>query len=93
MNSGRHDDGGIPRMRQRRAMPPGIASREEDWRGANHAKGEKLRRNDLQRRAGARGLELRYTDYGYSLIDAGRHRIEDRSDMTLDEIESWLNRG
>jgi len=62
-------------------------------RGANLAKVEKLRRNRLRRRAGARGLELRHSDYGYSLIDAGRNRIEDRSDMTLDEIESWLERG
>ena len=93
MNTGRHDDGGIPRLHQRLVMPPGAASREENWRGANVAKGEKLRRNDLQRRAGARGLKLRSTDYGYALIDAGRRSIDDRNDMTLDEIESVLDRG
>jgi hypothetical protein len=88
----RRDEGGIPRMR--RALPPmpRSAAAEEDWRGANEAKHEKLRRNRLQRRAGARGLELRHSAYGYALIDSGRARIDERSDMSLDEIESWLER-
>jgi hypothetical protein len=72
--------------------PPGGASNEEDWRGAEVAKDEKLRRNRLGRRAGARGFELRHSAYGYSLIDAKRNRIDDRDDLTLDEIESLLER-
>lgn len=90
MTSGR-DDGGIPRGQKRVVVPRGTPS-TEDWRGANQAKADKLRRKNLQRLAGARGLELRHSAYGYSLIDSARHRIEDRSDMTLDEIESCLKR-
>ena len=62
----------------------------EDYRGANDAKAEKLRRNTLQRRATSLGLELRHSEYGYALIDSARRRIDDRGDMTLDEIESKL---
>jgi hypothetical protein len=80
-------DGGIPHIR--RALPA-TPHREETWPGANEDKHAKLRRNSLQRRAGARGLELRHSAYGYALIDSARKRVGDRSDMTLDEIESWL---
>jgi len=83
----------MPRRHERLVVPPGSPSTEEDYRGANEAKVEKLRRNNLQRRAGALGLELRHSAYGYALIDSARQRIEDRNDMTLDEIESWLQRG
>ena len=76
----------------RLVAPPGGAPKEEDWRGAEVAKDEKLRRNRLHRRAGARGFELRHSDSGYSLIDAKRNRVEDRNDLTLDEIESLLER-
>jgi hypothetical protein len=93
MTAGRRDDGGVPRLQQRLVVRPGSASREEDWRGANEAKAEKLLRNSLQRRARARGLELRHSAYGYALIDAGRKHIGDRSDMTLDDVQSWLERG
>jgi len=93
VSNGRREESGIPRGHERVVVPPGGSRAGEDWRGANDEKGEKLRRNALQRRAGSRGLELRHTAYGYSLIDAGRQRVEDRSDMTLDEIESWLERG
>jgi hypothetical protein len=72
--------------------PPGRTSREEHWAGANDAKAEKLRGKSLQRQAGARGLELRHSSYGYALIDSTHKRIEDRNDMTLAEVESWLNR-
>ena len=89
--SARHEDGGVPRSR--RALPARRGGRiEEDWGGANDAKLEKLRRNRLQRRAGACGLELRHSAYGYALIDSARKRVEERSDMTLDEIESLLQR-
>ncbi len=86
------DTGGIPRGRPRAAMPPRSPSADENWSGANEAKADKLRRNDLQRRARARGLELRHTVYGYALIDGARKRVDDRNDMTLDDVESRLER-
>jgi hypothetical protein len=92
VNSGRREDGGVPRAHERLVAPPGSPSATEDYRGANDAKAEKLRRNNLQRRAGALGLELRHSEYGYALIDSARRRVEDRGDMTLDEIESRLQR-
>jgi len=73
-------------------VPPGAASRDESWPGANDAKHEKLRRNNLQRRARAQGFELRQSDAGYALLDAARKRIDDRNDMTLKEVESCLAR-
>jgi hypothetical protein len=85
-------EGGIPRRRERLSVPPGAASRDESWPGANDAKHEKLRRNNLQRRARAQGFELRQSDAGYALLDAARKRIDDRSDMTLKEVESCLAR-
>ncbi|MGZ4332823.1 MAG: hypothetical protein ACXVRK_04815 [Gaiellaceae bacterium] len=87
MSTGPRDDGGVPRIR--RAL---VAVREEDWHGANEAKTDKLRHRSLQRRARARGIELRHSAYGYALIDAANKRIDERSDLTLDEIESWLAR-
>jgi hypothetical protein len=87
VNTGGRDDGGVPRARQ--ALAP---LREEEWRGANEAKSDNLRHRTLQRQASALGIELRHSEYGYALIDAGRKRIDERSDMTLDEIESWLAR-
>jgi hypothetical protein len=88
----RGSEGGIPRSRKGVAAPLGGARREESWVGANEAKAEKLRGRTLQRRADARGLALRHSAYGYALIDSTRRRVDDRSDMTLDEIESWLDR-
>jgi hypothetical protein len=74
------------------SVPTGEASRVESWRGANEAKQERLRRNHLQRRARTRGLELRHSAYGYALLDEARGRIDDRNDMTLEEVESCLAR-
>jgi hypothetical protein len=91
VNSGGHHDGGIPRGHLRLVSPPGSPSTEEDLRGANEAKIEKLRRNDVQRRARARGLELRHSAYGYALIDSGRRPVDDRNDMSLDEVELLLD--
>jgi hypothetical protein len=85
-------EGGIPRRRERLSLPPGQASRDETWAGANEAKHEKLRRNTLQRRARAQGLELRHSEYGYALLDPARKRIDDRGDLTLEEVESCLAR-
>jgi len=73
-------------------MPPGQTAKDESWLGANEAKDETLRRNNLTRRARARGFELRHSEYGYSLLDATRKRIDDRNDMTLKEVESCLAR-
>ena len=85
MSTGPREDGGMPRVRKALAALPA-----EEWHGANEAKADKLRHKSLQRRARARGLELRHSDYGYALIEAPHKRIDERSDMTLDEIESWL---
>ena len=85
-------EGGIPRRRERLRPPPGEASRDETWPGANEAKHEKLRRNDLQRRARAQGLQLRHSEYGYALLDAAHKRVDDRGDLTLEEVESCLAR-
>jgi hypothetical protein len=71
---------------------PGTVSAEERWPGANDAKAEKLRGRSLQRRAGLQGLQLRHSIYGYALIDSARKHVKDRNDMTLDEVESWLER-
>jgi hypothetical protein len=90
VSSGRHDEG-IPRGRQRPAASPISAATVEDFSGANEAKMEKLQRNSLQRLARTRGLELRHSDAGYALIDTARKRVDDRSNMSLDEVESWLD--
>jgi hypothetical protein len=93
MGSYRGNDGGLPRRQRSTARPPGGVSTEEDLRGANQAKTEKLRRKNLQRLARARGLELRHSAYGYALIDLARKRVDDRQDMTLDDVEACLARG
>lgn len=85
-------EGGIPRRHERLSVPSGEPSRDESWAGANEAKQEKLRRNSLQRRARAQGLELRYSVYGYALIDSARRRVDGRSDLSLTEVEAWLTR-
>lgn len=64
----------------------------EDGRLANVAKRETLQRRLLERRARASGLELRHSAYGYALIDAARKRVDDRNDLTLDDVESMLGR-
>ena len=57
-----------------------------DAASANTEMAQKLQRNNLRRRARAHGLELRHSAYGYSLIDAARRRVDDRNDLTLDEV-------
>ena len=44
------------------------------------------------KRARAQGFELRHSAYGYALLDPAHKRIDDRSDMTLTEVESCLKR-
>jgi hypothetical protein len=78
------------RPAQRTASSRSPALSQDDGRIANEAKTHKLRRNGLRRRASARGLELRQSVHGYSLIDAGRARVEGRNDMTLDDVDSYL---
>jgi hypothetical protein len=87
-----HGTGGIPRARRGVALPLGRASRKESWPGANEAKAEKLGVRSLKRQAAAQGLQLRHSDSGYSLIDSARKPVNDRNDMTLAEVESWLGR-
>lgn len=87
MSTGPREDGGVPRIRTALAAIP-----QEDWRGANEAKADKLRHKTLQRRARDQGIELRHSAYGYALINAEHQQIDERNDMTLDEIESWLAR-
>jgi hypothetical protein len=62
-----------------------------DAAAANTEMAEKLRRNDLRRRARGHGLELRHTDYGYALIDSVRNRVGGRNDLTLDEVAAHLD--
>jgi hypothetical protein len=71
-------------------VPPGGASKEECWPGANEEKAEKLGVRSLKRQAAAQGLQLRHSDSGYSLIDSARKPVNDRNNMTLAEVESWL---
>ncbi len=91
MSSPGRYDGGIPRGHERLVAPPGSRSTEEDFSGANEAKVEKLQRSSLQRRARTRGLQLRQSDAGYALVDSARKRVDDRDNMSLDEVESWLD--
>ena len=90
MSPAPNTEGGVPRRRGQVNVPPGGASREEIWSGANDAKTEKLRRNNLQRRARACGFELRESAYGYALIDTTRKHVDGRNDMSLDEVDSHL---
>lgn len=85
-----HRDG-VPRATLRLAALPGTTSPKETWPGANQAKDEKLRLRSLQRRAREGGYELRHSDYGYALVDAGRKSVDGRHDMSLREIASFLD--
>ena len=83
------NENGVPRSRTVLTPPPGGASREESWLGANEAKAEKLGAKSLKRSAAAQGLQLRHSDSGYALIDSARKPVNG-SRMTLAEVESWL---
>jgi hypothetical protein len=87
-----HHDGGVPRATRKVSLSASGASREESWPGANEEKVVRLRLRRLKRRAGAEGLEIRHSTYGYALIDSGRKVVNDRNNMSLAEIESWLKR-
>ena len=92
MSPERRGDGGIPHTRGVVSAPLGGGSREERWPGANEEKAEKLRVRSLKRQAGVQGFELRHSAYGYSLIDPARKPVDDRNDMSLDQVELWLDR-
>lgn len=62
-----------------------------DAAAANSDMAHKLQRNNLRRRARSRGLELRHSAYGYSLIDAARKPLDGRNDLTLDEVARHLD--
>lgn len=87
MSPPRRSDDGVPHAT--RDLSRG-AAREEQWAGANQEKDEKLRLRSVQRRAGEGGFELRHSDYGYALIDAGRKPVNARNDLSLKEVESLL---
>jgi hypothetical protein len=63
-----------------------------DPAAANLEMADKLRRNGLRKKARASGLELRHSDYGYTLIDAERNRVGGRNDLTLDEVAAHLDK-
>jgi hypothetical protein len=56
----------------------------------NNAKAHKLQRNGLRRLARGRGLDLRESSYGFSLVDGDKNRVDGRNDLTLDEIKAYL---
>jgi hypothetical protein len=89
MSSDRSEEG-IPRRRSRSPSTRKIGLSDDEVRQANEARNDKLRRNSLSRRARAVKLELRHSAHGYSLIDASRHRLGGRNDLTLDDVESFL---
>jgi hypothetical protein len=92
VNSEHRSEGGLPRARGGVFVPAGRVANKESWPGANDEKDTKLRVRSLKRRAGAQGLELRHSAYGYALFDSARKPVEDRNDMTLREIEACLKR-
>jgi chromosome segregation and condensation protein ScpB len=81
-----------PRQTQRRRAVVRAAD-EFDAAAANSEKSVKLRLNGLRRDARSRGLELRHSAYGYSLVDVERQRVDGRSDLTLDEVAAQLGVG
>lgn len=71
-----------------------VSTRLEDWSGANEARFRKIRVNKARRLGKSQGLSLRESDRGFSLVDSAKSRVsvEDRSHLTLDEVESYLAR-
>jgi hypothetical protein len=80
-------------MNHKTVHPVGRAEETFDAAAANHERADKLRRNGLRRQARAKGLELRHSDYGYSLVASGGKRVDDRNDLTLNEVETRLRSG
>ena len=88
MRSDNRSDGGLP---LKVGAIPGGARAEETWVGANAAADETLLLRSVRRRAAAEGVEIRHSDYGYALIGTDRKFVDGRNDMSLKEIEKWLN--
>ena len=86
--------GGRPQNKQRFVADAGAARARArdvfDPTAANAESAEKLRSKSLRRRARARGLELRHSDHGYSLVDTERNRVGGRNDLSLDEVATHL---
>jgi hypothetical protein len=61
-----------------------------DAPAANAARADKLRTNSLRRLARSHRLELRHSDYGFSLVDETGKRVDGRNDLTLNEVEKLL---
>jgi hypothetical protein len=59
---------------------------------ANEERADKLRRNSLERLARKQGLQLRHSHYGYSLIDRLRNQVDGRNNLTLDDVEQYVER-
>lgn len=78
-----------------RPRTPSARTRREiddfDAAAANTQMAQTLQRNALRRKARMRGLELRHSAYGYSLVDSTRRRLDDRNDFTLDEVNVRLD--
>jgi hypothetical protein len=72
-------------------MTMGVAMTNEGH-AANEARVQKLRRNRLRRIAKRSRLQLRHSDYGYSLVDELKNHVEGRNNMTLDDVERYLAR-
>jgi hypothetical protein len=68
------------------------SSERYDAAEANAEMTEKLRRTGLRRRARVHGLDLRHSSYGYSLVDSARKRVDDRNDLTLNEVAARLKK-
>jgi hypothetical protein len=64
-----------------------------DAAAANKDMSNKLRRNALRRRARAGGFELRHSDYGFALVGPDGKRVDDRNDLTLNEVAKRLDAG
>jgi hypothetical protein len=77
-------------MKRKRGAPIARAEETFDAAAANNEMADKLRRNGLRRRARAKGLELRHSDYGYSLIASRGERVDGRNDLTLNDVEKLL---
>lgn len=75
-------------------MSERVSTRLEDLSGANEARFRKIRVNKARRFAKKQGLSLRESDRGFSLVDSAQSRVsvEDRSHLTLNEVESYLAR-
>jgi hypothetical protein len=79
--------------RKTRVAPASAGAETFDVRAANDERADKLRRNGLRRKARANGLELRHSDYGYSLVSPDGKRLDGRNNLTLREVEVRLNAG